>query len=106
MSVQRKIRVYAVGLLCSACAQVGYVPLSDVSIDQEVQKNHRETKKFLQKGLRAENSQLPSGDKFMVKGLKKKPSKLPPGDKLHSMKKKVSSANKKKYKNPKGSKGG
>jgi hypothetical protein len=105
-----------------SCAQVGYIPLSDISIDREVQKQHREAKKFLKKDVRAANSQLPkgdhfmvkgirtkpsklpSGDQFMIKGLKRKPSKMPAGDKFQTIKDKSSAAKKRKYKNPKGSK--
>jgi len=101
-----RIFILLVFLLPVSCAQVGYVPLSDVSIDQEVQKNHRESKKFLKKDVRAQNSQLPKGDQFMVKGLKRNPSKLPAGDKFQTIKDKSSAAKRRKYKNPKGSKGG
>lgn len=119
-----KAFVYVIGLaVLMSCSKVGYVPLSDVSIDQEVQKNHRETKKFLrkdvraqnsqlppsdkfqQKGIRAKNSKLPKGDKFLVKGLRKNPSRLPKGEKLHIVKKQVSTSQKKKYKHPKKSGG-
>jgi hypothetical protein len=89
-----------VGLLSFSCSKIGYVPLTDESVNLAMQEEHRETKKFLSKKNHPTNTKLPEGNKFMVKGLRRKPSKLPPGDKLHVVKKRVSSAEKKKYKQP------
>lgn len=101
-----------------SCSKIGYVPLTDVSIDQEVQKKHRETKKFMSKNIRAENTQLPESDPLMtekqhtskqsdedelmtkVKKQKKKKRKLPEGEHLHVIKKKVPKSHRKKFKHP------
>jgi hypothetical protein len=90
--------------MLSGCSKIGYVPLSDVTIDQAVQAEHRESKKFLRKNALPANTRLPKSDKFLIKGLKRNPTKLPEGEKLHIVKKQVSSAHKKKYKHARSSK--
>ena len=87
---------FAIWML-TGCSQIGYVPLSDVEVDMDVQKQVRQTKKFMKKNAQPSNSQLPGSEKFMEKNIKKNPSQLPKSDKLYSMKKPSKRKEKKAY---------
>ena len=66
----------------TSCSQIGYVPLTDVEVDKGLQREVRDTRKFMKKNVQPSNSQLPGSEKLLEKDVQPTNSQLPSSDKL------------------------
>ncbi|MFT4736110.1 MAG: hypothetical protein ACJAZM_000070 [Cyclobacteriaceae bacterium] len=60
------LKLFLLVLIISSCSQVGYVPLTDTSVNLAGQKMHSESQKFMRKDLRREPKRAPSGEKLQT----------------------------------------